>query len=111
MLPTVSKHNGNCQKLARSRFINAEDARPVRPFSWVRPEIASYLNVTFTRFCLAIIAVVTSSRIGTQAQEPTPTPQTAGQPATTMVEVIVTGSNIPTAEEVGPNPVDIYRKV
>jgi outer membrane receptor protein involved in Fe transport len=28
-----------------------------------------------------------------------------------MVEVIVTGSNIPTAEEVGPNPVDIYRKV
>lgn len=27
-----------------------------------------------------------------------------------MVEVIVTGSNIPTAEEVGPQPVDIYRK-
>ena len=26
-----------------------------------------------------------------------------------MVEVIVTGSNIPTAEEVGPNPVDTYR--
>src|SRR5947207_11350287 len=25
--------------------------------------------------------------------------------------VIVTGSNIPTAEEVGPNPVDTYRKV
>ena len=111
MLRTASKHNGNCSKLARSRFINAEDARPVRPFSWVRPEVASYLNVTFARFCLAIIAVVTSSGIGTQAQEPTPTPQTAGQPAATMVEVIVTGSNIPTAEEVGPNPVDIYRRV
>ena len=27
------------------------------------------------------------------------------------VEVIVTGSNIPTAEEVGPQPVDTYRKV
>jgi iron complex outermembrane receptor protein len=27
----------------------------------------------------------------------------------TVVEVIVTGSNIPTAEEVGPNPVDTYR--
>jgi iron complex outermembrane receptor protein len=28
-----------------------------------------------------------------------------------MVEVIVTGSNIPTAEEVGPQPVDTYRRV
>src|SRR5262249_28983689 len=27
----------------------------------------------------------------------------------TVVEVIVTGSNIPTAEEIGPNPVDTYR--
>src|SRR5256884_3131204 len=27
----------------------------------------------------------------------------------TVVEVIVTGSNIPTAEETGPNPVDTYR--
>src|SRR4030095_3603394 len=26
-----------------------------------------------------------------------------------VAEVIVTGSNIPTAEEVGPNPVDTYR--
>src|SRR5262249_45286031 len=26
-------------------------------------------------------------------------------------EVIVTGSNIPTAEEVGPQPIDIYRRV
>jgi iron complex outermembrane recepter protein len=29
----------------------------------------------------------------------------------TVVEVIVTGSNIPTAEEVGPQPVDTYRRV
>src|SRR5438094_6040389 len=37
-----------------------------------------------------------------------PAPQPAG--ATAEVErVIVTGSNIPTAEEVGPNPVDTYR--
>ena len=111
MLPTASKHNGNCSELTRSRFINSGDARPVRPFSWVRPEVASYLNVTFTRFCLAIIVVVNSSVIGTQAQEPTPAPQTAGQPAATMVEVIVTGSNIPTAEEVGPQPVDTYRNI
>jgi iron complex outermembrane receptor protein len=112
MLTAASNHNGNCSKLARSRFINSGDARPLRPLSWVRPEVASYLNVTFTRFCLAIIAVVTSSGIGTQAQEPTPTatPQIPSQPVATMVEVIVTGSNIPTSEEVGPQPVDTYRR-
>ena len=33
----------------------------------------------------------------------------ADQRVATVVEVIVTGSNIPTAEEVGPNPVDTYR--
>src|SRR5213596_1888780 len=41
------------------------------------------------------------------AQNPLPTP---GVPTEAVVEpVIVTGSNIPTAEEVGPNPVDTYR--
>ena len=44
------------------------------------------------------------------AQDPAPEPQRAGQPILTTVEVIVTGSNIPTAEEVGPQPVDTYRK-
>ena len=39
----------------------------------------------------------------------TPTPQATNQSTVTTVEVIVTGSNIPTAEEVGPNPVDTYR--
>ncbi|PYI75224.1 MAG: hypothetical protein DMF04_10865, partial [Verrucomicrobia bacterium] len=34
----------------------------------------------------------------------------ASQPAVTTVEVIVTGSNIPTAEDVGPQPVDTYRR-
>src|SRR5438552_2410863 len=54
-----------------------------------------------------------------RAQEPAPPPPTgtnvapAGAPAateTTAERVIVTGSNIPTAEEVGPNPVDTYRR-
>src|SRR6476620_2145365 len=45
----------------------------------------------------------------TFAQELAPTPQTTGQPGITIEEVIVTGSNIPTSEEVGPNPVDTYR--
>ena len=35
---------------------------------------------------------------------PTPPPTTEAE------RVIVTGSNIPTAEEVGPNPVDIYNR-
>src|ERR1700745_1501930 len=57
-----------------------------------------------------------------RAQEPAPNapptgtnvvPAPAGAPAATEAtaeRVIVTGSNIPTAEEVGPNPVDTYRR-
>src|SRR5262249_56885422 len=43
-----------------------------------------------------------------QTVTPMPAPD---ENAPTAYEVIVTGSNIPTAEEVGPNPVDIYRRV
>jgi iron complex outermembrane receptor protein len=46
------------------------------------------------------------------AQEPAPAPP-GPAPAGAQAEVervIVTGSNIPTAEEVGPNPVDTYRR-
>ena len=45
----------------------------------------------------------------TLGQETPLTPQTAAQAGVTIEQVIVTGSNIPTAEEVGPNPVDTYR--
>jgi outer membrane receptor protein involved in Fe transport len=44
------------------------------------------------------------------AQDFAPEPQPADQSMVTTVEVIITGSNIPTAEEVGPQPVDTYRK-
>ena len=37
------------------------------------------------------------------------TSQEANPTVPVVMEVIVTGSNIPTAEEVGPNPVDTYR--
>src|SRR2546430_14343045 len=57
---------------------------------------------------LAMIAMALCSVIPTQAQEATLWPR-GGQPGITIEEVIVTGSNIPTAEEVGPNPVDTYR--
>jgi iron complex outermembrane receptor protein len=62
------------------------------------------------------LIIATSAR----AQEPAPnTPPTGtnvapgGAPTATEAtaeRVIVTGSNIPTAEEVGPNPVDTYRR-
>jgi iron complex outermembrane recepter protein len=42
-------------------------------------------------------------------QEPVSTSREADQRVAIVAEVIVTGSNIPTAEEVGPNPVDTYR--
>jgi outer membrane receptor protein involved in Fe transport len=60
--------------------------------------------------CLAIIAGILSPVLPALAQDVTPTPQTTGQPLVIAAEVIVTGSNIPTAEEVGPLPVDTYRR-
>ena len=42
---------------------------------------------------------------GIFAQETVPSPGGVAE----MERVIVTGSNIPTAQEVGPNPVDTYR--
>src|SRR5881227_1150601 len=40
---------------------------------------------------------------------PAPPPPGAAAPSAEVERVIVTGSNIPTAEETGPNPVDTYR--
>jgi iron complex outermembrane receptor protein len=59
--------------------------------------------------CLAIVSGFFSFGIAALGQDVTPTLQPAGQPVVTTVQVIVTGSNIPTAEEVGPFPVDTYR--
>ena len=57
---------------------------------------------------MAIVSAALSLISETPAQQTTPPPQTQGRPGVTIEEVIVTGSNIPTAEEVGPNPVDVY---
>src|SRR5438128_9333493 len=62
-----------------------------------------------TGLYLAITASFFGPVLALLAQNPPPTPRTTGQPGVTIEEVIVTGSNIPTAEEVGPNPVDTYR--
>jgi iron complex outermembrane receptor protein len=60
--------------------------------------------------CLAITAGFFCPTFVTSAQNLAPTSHTAAQPGVTIEEVIVTGSNIPTSEEVGPNPVDTYRR-
>jgi iron complex outermembrane recepter protein len=70
--------------------------------------IASY---NCRRLTLAIIAGVFRPFLLAFGQDVTPTPQAAGQPGVTIEQVIVTGSNIPTSEEVGPQPVDTYRRI
>jgi iron complex outermembrane receptor protein len=62
-----------------------------------------------TGICLVIVTGIFSCDLAALGQDVMPTPQPAGQPVATTVQVIVTGSNIPTAEEVGPFPVDTYR--
>jgi len=70
------------------------------------------LDDNYKRFTRAIITIIFCPLLAAFAQELTPTltPQTAGEPVATTFEVIVTGSNIPTAEDVDPNPVDTYRR-
>jgi iron complex outermembrane recepter protein len=66
-------------------------------------------NRANTGICFAILTGVSFFTVAAPAQDVTPTPQAGNQPVVTTVQVIVTGSNIPTAEETGPNPVDTYR--
>jgi iron complex outermembrane receptor protein len=63
-----------------------------------------------TGLCLAIAAGFFWPVLLTFAQNPSPAPRTTGLPGVTVEEVIVTGSNIPTSEEVGPNPVFILNR-
>jgi iron complex outermembrane receptor protein len=62
------------------------------------------------RMGLSIAGTVLLFASVTFGQETSPAPPTSGRSGVTIEEVIVTGSNIPTSEEVGPNPVDTYRK-
>ena len=119
MQPAASNDSCKYFKRVRSRLINAEHcshgaACPPRRMSPCcheqQRQSASTERGGYSGLCLAIIAMALCSAIPTQAQEPTLTSRT-GQPGITIEEVIVTGSNIPTAEEVGPQPVDTYRKV
>src|SRR5438046_3361060 len=70
-----------------------------------------------------LVALIASSKLFAQAPSPSPATPAQGGPTQNAVgatapsnaeataeRIIVTGSNIPTAEEVGPNPVDTYRQ-
>src|SRR5205807_3812877 len=69
---------------------------------------------------VAAVAFPLIIAMSARAQQPPPPPPTTGTNVAptggaaateaTAERVIVTGSNIPTAEEVGPNPVDTYRR-
>ena len=73
------------------------------------------LAIRPTTFAAAIgVNLLTATKVPAQAiapaavASPPPAQMTTGATAE-MERVIVTGSNIPTAEETGPNPVDTYR--
>src|SRR6266480_4221297 len=94
-------HGAACHAEARRRRVLPCCHEQQRPSGWT--ERGGYSSLG-----LAMIAMALCSVIQAQAEEPRLAPRT-GQPGITIEEVIVTGSNIPTAEEVGPNPVDTYR--
>src|SRR5438094_8051288 len=96
----------------RSKLLCCGGSRACRAGAERRRVGCSTLDDNYKRFTRAIITIIFCPLLAAFAQEltPTPTPQTAGEPVATTFEVIVTGSNIPTAEEVGPHPVDTYRK-
>ena len=65
-------------------------------------------------FLLIVLGMTIFAQTRAIAQQAVSVPATAGPQSTTGTataeRVIVTGSNIPTAEEVGPNPVDTYNR-
>jgi iron complex outermembrane recepter protein len=92
-----------------SKLLCRSGSRACRAEAQRRRVSCSTPNHICRHFTLATAAGVFCPLLTALAQDVTPTPQTTGQPLVITAEVIVTGSNIPTAEEVGPNPVDTYR--
>jgi len=83
----------------------------LKPLGSVRVAFAVAVGIPFFVFSTAYAqdtGASPSTQTGSQAA-----PTTAGGAGGAQAEVervVVTGSNIPTAEEVGPNPVDTYRR-
>ena len=71
------------------------------------PESAHFISGLDLAVLVSVGGLFALFACSVSAQNPSPTPEI---PTEAEVErVIVTGSNIPTAEETGPNPVDTYR--
>jgi len=70
-----------------------------------------FLRMTLAA-CVGIPLIIASNALAQNPPPPSPPPTGAGPapPPTEVERVIVTGSNIPTAETVGPNPVDTYNR-
>src|SRR5256884_2405281 len=70
-----------------------------------------FLRMTLAA-CVGIPLIIASNALAQNPPPPPPPPTGAGPapPPTEVERVIVTGSNIPTAETVGPNPVDTYNR-
>jgi iron complex outermembrane recepter protein len=60
--------------------------------------------------CVGIPLIIAPNAFAQNPPPPPPPGAAPAPPATEAERVIVTGSNIPTAEEVGPNPVDTYTR-
>src|SRR5213595_3074161 len=71
----------------------------------------AFLRMTLVA-CVGIPLIIASNALAQNPPPPPPPPTGAGPapPPTEVERVIVTGSNIPTAEEVGPNPVLSYNR-
>src|SRR5438034_11475594 len=68
-----------------------------------------FLRMTLAA-CVGIPLIIASSAFAQNPPPPPPTGAGPAPPSTEVERIIVTGSNIPTAEEVGPNPVDTYNR-
>src|SRR6266516_429680 len=76
-----------------------------------RPELSKFGFLRMTLAACVGIPLIIASNAFPQNPPPPPPPGAAPPPAAAEAErVIVTGSNIPTAETVGPNPVDTYNR-
>lgn len=81
----------------------------LKPLGSVRVAFAAAVGIPLFVFSTAVFAQdPAGAQTGSQAP-PTAAGGSAGAQAE-VERVVVTGSNIPTAEEVGPNPVDTYRR-
>src|SRR5437763_1066254 len=68
-----------------------------------------FLRMTLVA-CVGVPFIIASNALAQLPAPVVPAEPGAAAPSTAEVErVVVTGSNIPTAEETGPNPVDTYR--